>query len=478
MSPKKDSGPSYNDIFEDILRQANGPVLLDDLVKEVLARHPTTSKRPRQMVVNNLRWLEGFHYVRPDEDHILPVRLAFQGARFRIRMTREMVDQAGIPFEEYFKFFFQRNIPHTALRFQDEQGRLISFQFKTVSRQVQDPLFGKSSYDEEMLVLKDWFHSQKMYHKDHLLVTVVDWEHGIFRLERESGSAVNQALLAERNQQFADILYDLLENSRTEDLVVHTAIPTVYARLPDKAGYPPDHWGNLIQQDQRMVSNGFDIHYSDSGFSMLEKMVRQAAGEPRFTPAKKPNKEQEEKIYRFRAEFKYRPGIWREIEIQGEQTLAQFDRILRGAFSHDSSDHLSGFWQLVERKGSKRKSYREVDLGNIEPFGGGDAAGTHISELDLKVNDRLKYVYDFGDWVEHVLTVQSIGEPEPKVKYPREVARNKPKHQYCVSCREKGKQTIAEWICLECSDEKGQEIFLCEECAGEHEEHYVEEILY
>ena len=42
-----------------------------------------------------------------------------------------------------------------------------------------------------------------------------------------------------------------------------------------------------------------------------------------------------------------------------------------------------------------------------------------IAELRLEVGDRLLYVYDFGDWVEHVLELEAIEEPEPKVTYPR-----------------------------------------------------------
>jgi len=41
-------------------------------------------------------------------------------------------------------------------------------------------------------------------------------------------------------------------------------------------------------------------------------------------------------------------------------------------------------------------------------------------------SDPLKYVFDFGDWIEHTLTLTAIHPPERGVKYPREVSRNKP----------------------------------------------------
>jgi hypothetical protein len=97
----------------------------------------------------------------------------------------------------------------------------------------------------------------------------------------------------------------------------------------------------------------------------------------------------------------------------------------------------------------------------------------------MTVGDKLKYVYDFGDWIEHILSLESIEEPRQGITYPREVERNQPQYEYCVECQQKGKETIAEWICLSCSNTVGKDILLCKSCARRHEDdHYVDEILY
>jgi len=36
-------------------------------------------------------------------------------------------------------------------------------------------------------------------------------------------------------------------------------------------------------------------------------------------------------------------------------------------------------------------------------------------------SDQLKYVFDFGDWIEHTLTLVAIHPAEQGVEYPREV---------------------------------------------------------
>lgn len=69
-------------------------------------------------------------------------------------------------------------------------------------------------------------------------------------------------------------------------------------------------------------------------------------------------------VYRFKAALRHRPGLWRRIEIQGGQSLADFDAILRKAFNHDTLDHLSGFWKLP-RQGTGQR-FLEVELGEAE----------------------------------------------------------------------------------------------------------------
>jgi hypothetical protein len=169
--------------------------------------------------------------------------------------------------------------------------------------------------------------------------------------------------------------------------------------------------------------------------------------------------------------------IWRVIEIKAGQTFADLDVSIRKAFGHDTSDHMGGFWKLIPR-GKSRKKFREVEIGDINPLEEGTAADLHIGGMDLKPGDRLKYVYDFGDWVEHEIVFEQITMTEAKRSYPALVERNKPKYQFCVLCKTEGKDTVATLICLECTTKK-KLVVLCEDCANKnHEEHYLEEIIY
>lgn len=182
-------------------------------------------------------------------------------------------------------------------------------------------------------------------------------------------------------------------------------------------------------------------------------------------------------VYRFKAALRHRPGLWRRIEIQGTQFLEDLDAILRKAFNHDIGDHMSGFWKLPQQGTGQR--FREVALGDIEPFGGGSGANRHIARLELKPGDKLKYVYDFGDWVEHRITLEEIVEPESEGKYPRIVDQNQPRYRYCQECKDKGRKTRATWICIDCSNAEQEVVRVCEKCLeARHEDHHAEEIVY
>jgi hypothetical protein len=336
-------------------------------------------------------------------------------------------------------------------------------------------VFGVQTYDRPAFDLSQWFKQRQVKRDDSLLVTVEDWEAHKFRLvhEPEKVRRQHRVEIDRRNQELADLLFALLETSSNEYLWGHEAILTAYARLSNPTGYPGDHWLTVIECDGRMRWNGTDLRYADS-VTPLDRIFGADTPAVKKSPV---SSNQAQQVYQFKAAFKYNKSIWRRIEIQGQHTLADFDGEMRDAFNHDTGDHLGGFWKLARRGETRR--VREVELGTVDPFGGGEGAETKLASLDLKPGDELKYVYDFGDWIEHRLTLETVTEPEAGAKYPRLVGQNKPKHRYCRHCKEKGKETVATWICIDCSEEEGTEVLVCEACLGQyHEDHYADAITY
>jgi hypothetical protein len=492
MAGSKDKYPSYTSIISTILAEAQGSVPAKELAAQMLELHPSTAKNPLRAMLTHIREENGRLLIYLDPDTVLPLRLAYQGARFRLRLDKKATNTGLINLSDAFRTYlpepFLRS-PPVSLQFIDLAGSPIPFEKKLVSAPIQT-IFGKDTITSEHANLSGWFRSQKVRSQDHLLFTIIDWENGVFQLEHEPASQRNEKLLRGRNQLLADLFFHLLENETYESLYPHIAIPTVYAHLLDISGYPPDHWMVVLELDGRMTTNGIDIRYSDSGPSPFEQLLQGLSERTTPQPTKPISYEQSRQVYRFKAELAYQPKIWRTIEIQGKQTLAALDQALREVFNHDTYDHLGGFWKLVprggkenplplRRKARKQRRYREIDLGNVDPLGGGDGARLKIGGLELSLGDKLKYVYDFGDWIEHTLTLEAIGAANKGIQYPREVERNQPEFVNCILCQKKGKQTVAKWICIDCSTGPEDEMVLCKKCVKKHDEdHNIEEILY
>ncbi len=164
-------------------------------------------------------------------------------------------------------------------------------------------------------------------------------------------------------------------------------------------------------------------------------------------------------------------SVWRRIEIKGNQTLADFDNIIRLEFNLDNFDHLSEFYS--------GKNWAHSGYGIITPDGTGEGADIQISSLIL-YNGAINYVYDFGTETHLYAKLEKISDVEPNVYYPRTVSQNEPHYKFCEECMARGKKTVAEYECYTCSEESEKPVYICGECSEseKHEDHYVEEILY
>ncbi|UUX93374.1 IS1096 element passenger TnpR family protein [Methanoplanus endosymbiosus] len=178
----------------------------------------------------------------------------------------------------------------------------------------------------------------------------------------------------------------------------------------------------------------------------------------------------EKKVFVFKIAFKVRKSFWRRIEIRGDQTLGEFDRVIRTAFGLDM-DHLSQFYP-----GKIRDS---CGYGYIEPGGYGEGADPEINELGLDTGDTIEYVYDFGANVQHTITLEEVKDAEEGKEYPEITGKSKRRNHYCQSCKKENKKTVAVWICVDCTDMEGKMVYICDKCREKyHGDHYAEEIIY
>lgn len=450
------------------------PITVKDLADRVYAIYPTRSKTAMSSLRNCLHYDEqGVNLVYLDKYTILPARIAMQGIRFRVPIDRHTEKENEIPIL-FFNYFIGRNAKVKDIRFVDNIGNPIVFKVKSVKNIWEPNSLWRRDF-VEVFDFTEWFSRTKPQRGDSLLVTVRNWESREFIIEYEPKRKRHSEELQRFNKEFSDTLFKILEESRDGDIFLHQVVPDVFVRLSNPQGYPGDNWREIVESDKRMMSDGTILKYPEDMPLFDHLMLPDDEALPWIKDTY--TKKQVNDIYRFKISLGFNSPIWRIIEIKAGQTFADFDVSIRKAFGHDTSDHMGGFWKLIPR-GKSQKKFREIEIGDINPLEEGTAADLHIGGIDLKPGDLMKYVYDFGDWVEHEVRLEEISTAEVGESYPALVGRNKPKHEYCVVCKLNGKETVATFVCLQCSTQK-RVVFLCEECADQkHEEHYLEEIIY
>jgi hypothetical protein len=123
-------------------------------------------------------------------------------------------------------------------------------------------------------------------------------------------------------------------------------------------------------------------------------------------------------IYRLRVKLDSMSGlkpdetVSRTFEIEGENSLFDLHLEIQSAFGWDN-DHPYSFY-MSNKVGDQESDYAGDPLGDdldSPPWGVAprSAAGTEIRDLGLKKGDRFKYVFDYGDYLVHSVTVQNVG---------------------------------------------------------------------
>lgn len=533
--PAKEKGPSTVDLVLQILKKAPEPLTLDELLAEVEGKLPIRSRNPKSTLRNAIYNTDLIQSTGDGRYGYLPTLV--RGAAIRHPLSADELKQSRLVlgwevilalWPAAFETPKRRDRGPQKLELPD--GQEISTEPESIGSGAWGIRGGPG--------LGQWLKEEGAAAEDSVIFQIGG---GIepHRLKLERRAERDEERIAARDRELADVAEAILKMSRS-GLLLHELAQRLLARGAYRDPCPPDPLRKvLFEIDPRFRVRGPGIVKLASKWEpgeavvaqqqrrILEKLLPPTPDEEEILRLFKEGREEEatealvevlratgvfrerqmddllsvlfsgsestlgerirarrgleeappegelaRRVYRFKAALKYRQGLWRRIEIRGDQTLGEFDGIMREAFAHDTVDHLSEFYLGTDRE------WRSRGLGTIYPFGGGEGEEISVGDIGLSASDRLTYVYDFGDDIQHILTLEEIGEPEEGTEYPRVVAQNRPQYEYCTLCAERGKKTVATWICLDCSNKEGRRVVLCDDCLAEHEDHYVEEILY
>src|SRR5712691_4370382 len=114
---------SLDKTIEQVLAQVHGPMPVDEFARRVLAIYPSKAKNPLTALRSNLRSEHlGKTLVFLNRQTLVPLRVAMQGVRFRIPLTRQEATQGVLCIEPAFQCFRRQEVTHQDMQLLDADG--------------------------------------------------------------------------------------------------------------------------------------------------------------------------------------------------------------------------------------------------------------------------------------------------------------------------------------------------------------------
>ncbi len=128
---------TYKMVITEIMNMAAGPMLAQELAAQMLSAGPSSARNPQQAMRQHIREANGRQLVFLDANTVLPLRLAFQGARFRIPLERESFDRSLLPMRNILSSYLPQGFTVDCLQFVDASGSAIPAQIKKITKKVR-----------------------------------------------------------------------------------------------------------------------------------------------------------------------------------------------------------------------------------------------------------------------------------------------------------------------------------------------------
>ena len=94
MPKPQEKALTYEMVIAEIMRSASGPLPAQELATKMLLALQSSARNPQQAMRQHIRQANGKQLVFLDADTVLPLRLAYQGVRFRIPWSGKALTKA------------------------------------------------------------------------------------------------------------------------------------------------------------------------------------------------------------------------------------------------------------------------------------------------------------------------------------------------------------------------------------------------
>lgn len=135
------------------------------------------------------------------------------------------------------------------------------------------------------------------------------------------------------------------------------------------------------------------------------------------------------KTYILQTKLKENKNASRDIEILGDVSLYKLAEAIVDAYNFDF-DHCFGFFSEVgggRRSNSERKYEIFTDLieegEDLEPTDVGPVKKTKVSDVWKRVDDKMLFLFDYGDNWEFIVELIAFGQKDVGKKYPKVIKK-------------------------------------------------------
>lgn len=134
----QDIAPTYAQVIEKILHETGAPMSVLELAQKITAARPSTSKDPVKEAEKKIKEAVGRQLVYLDSHTILPLKMAWQGVRFRMEASREEASKGFFDVGNVFASYLPNGFDLSNLRLVDVNGQAIKFKINTVKKKIKE----------------------------------------------------------------------------------------------------------------------------------------------------------------------------------------------------------------------------------------------------------------------------------------------------------------------------------------------------
>lgn len=250
--------PSLREAVAQVIAALDAPITRDDLVRQVLALHPSQARRPADLILSEVR--QHTDLVRLEDGRFAPPDWILRGVRFRYVPTPMDSANGIVPiFPCFVPFLLERDqagargtTPMLTLR-DDATGEEIAWEPFDLHGSLLLDGPGENAIHFQAVNLRPWFRQHRFAPGDSLLLTLEDPRQSLFRLAHEAASEADRAAIAIQDATLEAVLVALVEKSTSEQPFIEEIIPAALARLHDAARhYPGSHWHTIVTRSSRL----------------------------------------------------------------------------------------------------------------------------------------------------------------------------------------------------------------------------------